>query len=555
MTRLTRRTFAAGSTAALAATALAACSFDRGGSGGGEGEDTPREIHWLGWGGTTWNQNFNLFSPTGVNVTPGTSFVYEPLIREDRSTAGELIGHLAESWEFNEDGTELTFTLVSDVAWSDGEPFTSKDVKFTWDLVLAGETPDSYPFASVEAPEDLTVVVTYDEPNFADLVGFATRQIVPEHEWADQDVRTWTNPEPIGTGPGVLASFSPQQIAFDLREDYWGGAPTGPNKLLIHAGTGDAAKQQIIDGTLDVGGMGWENAQEEFIALAPEDHVYEFFPTGASDALIFNVTQAPYDDAYVRRALRAAADLATAAEVVAVGYEVPTLAGLDPTVFSDLLPEVHEHAQDVDYALAQLEEGGWAVTDSGALEKDGETYELRYDIYQPYAEWVTTGQILADQWRDVLGLSVSVNQMADAPFTEASSIGDFGMISYSPYVGSMPYDLFNSLSSQLFTPLGEQGIYNYGRFQHEEYDELVRELGAIPAGEDAERSRELIIRLQEIITDEAPFIATATAGWKLVVNEQNWTNFPSVDGGSDYAPNATLPADGILTMMNLEPKN
>ena len=553
MTRFTRRTFAAGSAATLTAAALAACSFDRG-TGGGDGEEAPREIHWLGWGGTTWNQNFNLFSPTGVNVTPGTSYVYEPLVRVDRSTAGELLPHLAESWAFNEDDTELTFTLRSDVTWSDGESFTAGDVKFTWDLVLSGETPNSYPFASVETPDDQTVVVTYEESNFADLAGFATRQIVPEHVWADQDVRTWTNPEPVGTGPGVLASFSPQQIAFDLREDYWGGAPSGPNKLFMHASTGDAAKQQIIDGTLDVGGMGWENAEEEFVALDPENNVYEFFPTGASDGLIFNMTQAPYDDVHVRRALRAAVDLAVAAEVTAVGYGVPTSAGLDPTVFSDMLAENQEQSQDIEYAKAQLEEGGWTVTDAGALEKDGETYELRYDVYQPYAEWVTTGQILADQWDTALGLKVSVNQMADAPFTEASSTGDFGMLSYYPFSGSMPYDMFATMSDLQFTPIGEQAIWNYGRFQNEEYDELVHELGAIPAGEDVERSHELIIRIQEILTEEAPFIPTATSGWKLVANEQNWTGYPTVEGGFDYAPNAPMPADGILTLMNLRPK-
>lgn len=555
MTRLSRRTFTAGSAAALTVATFTGCSFDRGGSGEGGGEDEPREIHWLGWGGTTWNQNFNLFSPTGVNVTPGTSFIYEPLLRVDRSTAGELLGHLAEAWEFNEEGTELTFTLVSDITWSDGEPFTADDVKFTWDLVLSGETPESYPFTSVEAPDEHTVVVAYDEPNFADLVGFATRQIVPEHLWADEDVHTWTNPEPVGTGPGELASFSPQQIAFDLRDDYWGGPPSGPDQVVMHASTGDAAKQQIIDGTLDVGGIGWENADEEFIALDPENNVYEFFPVGTATGLVFNTTEAPYDDPYVRRALRASADLATAAEVAAVGYDVPTYAGLDADVYADVLADDQEQTQDVDYALAQLDEGGWTVTDAGALEKDGETYELRCDAYQPYAEWVTTAQVLADQWDETLGLSVAVNQMADAPFTEASSTGNFGMITTEAVGGNMPYDVFNTLAADSFTPIGEQAIWNYGRFSNEEYDEVVRELGSIPAGEDVDRSRELIVRAQEILTEEAPFIATATAGWKLVINEQNWTNFPSLDGGFDYGPNATVPADAVLTLMNLEPKS
>ena len=118
----------------------------------------------------------------------------------------------------------------------------------------------------------------------------------------------------------------------------------------------------------------------------------------------------------------------------------------------------------------------------------------------------------------------------------------------------MPYDMFATMSDLQFTPIGEQAIWNYGRFQNEEYDELVHELGAIPAGEDVERSHELIIRIQEILTEEAPFIPTATSGWKLVANEQNWTGYPTVEGGFDYAPNAPMPADGILTLMNLRPK-
>ena len=59
---------------------------------------------------------------------------------------------------------------------------------------------------------------------------------------------------------------------------------------------------------------------------------------------------------------------------------------------------------------------------------------------------------------------------------------------------------------------------------------------------------------EEILTEEAPFIPTATSGWKLVANEQNWTGYPTVEGGFDYAPNAPMPADGILTLMNLRPK-
>ncbi|OMG53450.1 hypothetical protein BJN44_11345 [Tessaracoccus sp. ZS01] len=537
--------------AALALT-LGACSTDRGeGDSNGGANTEPRILQQVGWGGTTWNQNFNLFSPTGVTVTPGTAYIYEPLIRVNRTSAGEMLPYLAESWEFNDDGTELTFKIRDDVTWSDGEKFTADDVKFTWDLVLSGETPAAYPFTAVEAPDETTVVVKYEEQAYQDLIGFATRRIVPQHVWEEQDVRTWTNPEPVGTGPATVARFSPQQIVFDIRDDWWGGESKGVDQVAMHAVTGDAQKSQIISGQVEFGTFGWANAQKEFVELDPEHNFYGFYPVGTSDGLTFNVEQAPYDDVHVRRALRAAVDLETAAEVVAVGYGVPASSGIDSTVYADQLADDSEHVYDPEYAKAQLAEGGWKVEGGKLVNAAGESFDLRYDVYQPYDEWVRTGTIMADQWRENLGLEVAVNQMADAPFSEASTTGNFGMLSGSPVGGSTPYEVWNSLGEETYFPLGEQAILNYGRWQNDEYNAIVKELAGIEPGTDQDRANELSIRAQEILIDEAPFIATATAGWKAVINGTNWTNFP-VPGEDDYAPNATLPADAVLTLMNLE---
>ena len=534
---------------------LGACSTERGpgGEDGGK-QEAPKILNQVGWGGTTWNQNFNLFSPTGVSVTPGTAYIYEPLIRSDRTAAGEFLPYLAESWEFNDDGTQLTFKLREDVKWSDGEPFTSADVKYTWDLVLSGETPKVYPFASVEAPDEHTVVVKYSERAYQDLVGFATRQIVPEHVWTDQDVRTWANPEPVGTGPAVVSKFTPQQIVFDIRDDWWGGDSKGLDQLAMHAVTGDAVHSQIISGQVDFATVGWANAQTEFVDVDPENNFYGFYPVGTSDGLVFNVEEAPYNDVHVRRALRAAVDLAKTAEIVAVGYDVPTAAGVDLTVYSDQLAADSEHVYDADYAKSELAAGGWSVKDGQLVSADGESFSLRYDVYQPYDEWVRTGTLMADQWRENLALEVTVNQMADAPFSEASTTGNFGMLSGSPVGGSTPYDVWDSLAKATYVPLGEQAVNNYGRWQNDEYNQVVEELAGIAPGSDDSRAKELSVRAQEILVDEAPFIATATAGWKAVINGTRWGGFP-VPGEDDYAPNGTLPADAVLTVMNLTPRN
>lgn len=549
-----RRTLLAGSLASAAALTAAGCSFDRGSSGGGSGGsdgDGVTEVQIAGWGGTQWTRNFNLFSPTATAVTPGTSFVYEPLVRLDRTSAGVVLPYLAEEWEFNEEGTELTFTLRDDVTWNDGEKFTAEDVAFTWQLVLDGKTNSAYPFTAVEAVDDTTVKVTYDQPSFTDLIPFNTRRIVPKHIWENEDPAAFTNEEPVGTGAFVVDSFSPQQLTLRVRDDYWGGQSKGVQTVKLLAMGADAAKDALIKGDIDYGTMGWENGEEEFVAKDPENNEYSFYPTGNSDGILFNTTVAPYDDPAVRRALRDSLDLKAAADVVKVGYDVPTKSGIDPGVFSEFLAPDQEQALDVEGAKAELENAGWTV-EGGKLVKDGQSYALKYDVYQPYTEWVLTGQLLADQWKNNLGLDVQINQLADQPYADVYDAGEYGMISGGPNGGSSIAEIVRGYDARMVGEAGDNEG-NASFFKNDRLTEIGDELTQIAPGEEQEKVKALAVEAQEIFAEECPFIATATAGWKAVFNKTRWTGWP-VMGETTYVPNNTLPADAVQTLMNIEPK-
>lgn len=553
--QLRRRTVLAGSVASAAALAVTGCSFDRGTSssqGGSGAEGGATEIKIAGWGGNTWTQNFNLFSPTATAVTPGTAFFYEPLVRLNRVSAGQVMPYLAESWDFNDEGTELTFNLRKDVTWNDGEPFTAEDVAFTWNLVLSGETNAKYPFNAVEAVDEYTIKVTYDIPSFTDLTRFNVRRILPKHIWESQDVAAWTNPEPVGTGPFVLEAFSPQQVSLKVRDGYWGGATKGVQSVKILALSSDAAKDALKKGDIDFGTLGWENGQEEYVSLDPENHEYNFYPVGGCDGIFFNTSVAPYDDKAVRRALRNSLDLRAAADAVKVGYDVPTIAGFDANVYADVLAANQEHKPDPEGAKAELAAAGWSV-ENGQLVKDGQSYSLRYDVYQPYTEWVLTGRLLAAQWKEVFGLEVQVNELADQPYSDVSDSGEYGMISGSPVYGGPVFDTATGWDSRKVGPKDDNAQGNNAFYKNTRIDEIADELSGIEAGTDPNRERELAIELQEIFTEEAPFIATATAGWKAVINKKRWVNWP-VMGETDFVPNNTLPADAILNLLNLEPR-
>ena len=82
----------------------------------------------------------------GAGVTSGwfgiesMSFNYQalvktgPLFRADQDL--EPFPNLAKSWEWSEDGLELTMNLIEGAKWSDGEPFTADDVMFTWEKLI-----------------------------------------------------------------------------------------------------------------------------------------------------------------------------------------------------------------------------------------------------------------------------------------------------------------------------------------------------------------------------------------------------------------------------------
>ncbi|MDF0600559.1 ABC transporter substrate-binding protein [Psychromarinibacter sp. C21-152] len=104
-----------------------------------------------------------------------------------------IVPNVAKSWDWNDDFTELTFTLREGHKWSDGAPFTSADVKFWYDNTALDpkviEQPKDYVLVAgermtVETPDDLTVVFKLPSPKPGLLAHFAThfaQAFLPKH--------------------------------------------------------------------------------------------------------------------------------------------------------------------------------------------------------------------------------------------------------------------------------------------------------------------------------------------------------------------------------------
>jgi peptide/nickel transport system substrate-binding protein len=129
----------------------------------------------------------------------------------------DIVPDLAEGWSWSADGLRLTFKLRDHVKWHDGQPFSSADVKCTWDL-LTGHSADKLRanprkswwgnVAAIETngPAEATFVLKRPQPAILALIASGYTPVYPCHVPVAQ-----MRQHPIGTGPFRFVEFRPNE--------------------------------------------------------------------------------------------------------------------------------------------------------------------------------------------------------------------------------------------------------------------------------------------------------------------------------------------------------
>src|SRR5258708_32136170 len=111
-----------------------------------------------------------LLNPALSTESPRVSrLIFDALVQPD-AKLGTPAGSLAEKWELSADGLTYTFHLRPNLKWSDGQPLTAEDAKFTFDLIR--DPKNASPFksnfalvSSIDAPDPLTLKVALTAPS------------------------------------------------------------------------------------------------------------------------------------------------------------------------------------------------------------------------------------------------------------------------------------------------------------------------------------------------------------------------------------------------------
>ncbi|WP_406067844.1 ABC transporter substrate-binding protein [Streptomyces sp. NBC_01020] len=504
---------------------------------------------------TTWARNFNIYSPAS-DKSPALRLLFEPLVRVDYTQGAKADPWLAKSFDWNSKGTALTFHLRTDVAWSDGRKFTADDVVYTLRLML--EHPElnraGVTYKKVTKVDGSTVKVTWDHAAYSELSSFGTGSldIVPRHQWAHKDLKTWTNNNPVGTGPYTLADFNSQQVTYKARDDYWGARVAVP-AIKIPAVLGDATKPKMLTGELDLATTAWAGADKDFVARDPKTNVYAVYATGGSTALYFNNAVAPYNNVHVRRALSAAVDARKMLSLNDTGQAPANITGLDEQAYGDVIAREYRgkvNRQDIALAKRELKAGGYTVR-KGELVKGGKSYPLELKIIQEYANWQAYARGFADQAKQALGLNVKVLPVQSSSFDPEVNEGDYGMA--FNYAGSGT-GVFNSYSAMLDSsyaqPIGKNSNFdNTERWKDPQTDRLLHRLSET---DDPARIKEISAELEKIVADQVPLRPLFQSVWFLDINTSRWKGWPK-PGVDNYVPHFINGPDFTLTLQHLKP--
>lgn len=483
--------------------------------------------------------------------------IFEPLAFVNLiDPSQDIVPWLASEVAWADDYKSVELTARDGVKWNDGEDFTAEDIAFTLNLMKDNTVinPANIPFDEITV-DGSTVDVTFTSSVFVKQDKVLQSFIVPEHIWADvDDITTETNPEPVGTGPYTLTSFSSQSVKLDQRDDYWGGELAVPTLYYVSYNDNTALTTALANGDADWAQAFIPNIEDAF--LSKDENNKYWAPAGLGiDALWFNTTSFPFDNKALRQAVAQVVDRQKHVDIAREGLVpgvtsvtgLPTPAG-DPYIIDEFVGQDAE--VDVEAARGILEDAGYTWNgDDKLVDPSGTVVTFTIQVPQGWSDYVTGITLIADSVK-ALGIDATVETPDVDTWWAAKGTGNFQAILHWTDTGLTPWDIYSdSMDGARALPIGEQSEgYNFGRFDDPAITQALADYAN--AADETERQAALEI-IQRGYVDEAVTVPVGTRPFIGEFNTRNYVGWPS-DEDPYAVPEPTRPAQ-LLILTKLKP--
>lgn len=409
----------------------------------------------------------------------------------------------AESWQVEDGGKRMRFTLRKGILWEDGVELTAEDVEFTWRIVTAPSTASPYAedflrVRNLRVLDRYSFEVTYDE-FFARAVASWMSPILPKHILEGQDIRhTPFSRKPIGAGPYRLKNWETgSRIVLEASPTYFMGSPHIAEVVYRIIPDESTMFMETRVGRLDVmnlnplqylrqtDGAFWRSEYNKYRYLAS---VYIF--------LGFNLRHPFFEDVRVRRAISMAINRQDLVSGVLLGQGVAAFGPYKPGSWAyhqGLQPVV----QDYGTAARLLAEAGFRKDEKGILQKDGQPFCFTILTNQGNEQRILTATLIQSQLAR-LGIDARIRTVEWAAFIrEFVNKGHFDAVILGWTITQDP-DIFQIWHSSQ----AHEGGLNFAGYQNPEVDAILATARATP---DQKERQRLYWRLQEILAADQPY--------------------------------------------------
>ncbi len=543
------------------ATVAAACGSSSNGSGGTSpsGGSANSTLTMDNESGSTWTCGFNPFNPVvnGAGLAFGT--IYEELTFVDNLKSGATTPWLASSYAWTNGNKTLTFTVRSGVKWSDGAPFSAKDVVFTFDLLKKYPALDLNSvwsvLSSVTAVGSDKVAFNFKTSAVPYFYYIADETpIVPEHIWASlKNPVTYNDSRPIGTGPYTMASCSPENIKYTKNAHYWQpGLPKIETVDYPAFTSNDPANQLLASGGAQWGSQFIPSIKAYYLSKSPSYHIW--FPPVGNVSIFFNLTNPVLAQLPVRQAMAYAVDRPKASQLGEYGYEPPSnQTDIVKPTYASWYDASQASTYDYTYNPAKARS---ILSHAGYTERNGvwQTPKgpLSFSIINEggYSDWVAAVSVIEGDLKAV-GIQVTPENLADTTYTTDVTTGKFQLAYDSESGGPSPYyELRQILYSKNSAPIGQPASTNYGRYSNPQTDALIDQYAATT---NPTTQHQIVDKLQAVMLSAVPAIPmTEDVDWF----QYSTSTIKGWESPSDpYAqPSVYNVPDMGVTLLHLAPK-
>lgn len=454
--------------------------------------------------------HFNNNSSDAAYAYPNSN-IMSRLLKSTVTT--DLAPDLAKEWEVSEDHLSYTFHLYDNVLWHDGEAFTSKDVKWTIDEIIAKKGVIVNRLSSIDevvCPDEHTVVVNLKSPNAAILSVLSQIDVMPAHLYEGTDwLSNPANQHPIGTGPFKFVEHKKGvSVVLEAFDNYFLGRPNIDKIIYMAIPDENTVVQAYLNHEVDVMDLAAAISPAAVPTLEKMDHTkIQTMISTDRQYMVTNMQKSPWKDVKVRQAIALALDRDEMVKKAHKDYAEKAEGFYTPGVEWAYDGQYKMPERDIEKAKRLLDEAGYEADGNGVRIKAAEIVIFQFAVFNDLAK-------IAQANLKEIGIETTITSLEYAAWDERLKKGEFDIAIIGGNHGPDP----DGMSIRV----GTDGILNYMKYSNPQVDQLI---SAGAKETDKIKRKEIYSQLQKVLSEDLP-VLPLTEWCYIIVTRDNITGHP-----------------------------